>query len=109
MFLIFDSLYQITNYEKEVEEMKHMTRQEFVAAIRRCFIVSSFRPWSYLYIYKNSLFKRHLYICVSNHRKSSGFSRGASMYRGVTRFIYSSFLKSIDNNINNITLSYIHI
>ncbi|KAK8991046.1 hypothetical protein V6N11_062071 [Hibiscus sabdariffa] len=40
------------NYEKELEEMKHMTRQEFVASIRR---------------------------------KSSGFSRGASMYRGVTR------------------------
>ncbi|VVA98947.1 unnamed protein product [Arabis nemorensis] len=45
--------FPITNYEKEVEEMKHMTRQEFVAAIRR---------------------------------KSSGFSRGASMYRGVTRW-----------------------
>ncbi|XP_019163643.1 PREDICTED: AP2-like ethylene-responsive transcription factor PLT1 [Ipomoea nil] len=44
--------FPISNYEKEVEEMKHMTRQEFVAAIRR---------------------------------KSSGFSRGASMYRGVTR------------------------
>lgn len=26
---------QISNYEKEVEEMKHMTRQEFVASIRR--------------------------------------------------------------------------
>ncbi|KAL0719068.1 hypothetical protein Bca4012_068392 [Brassica carinata] len=26
--------FPITNYEKEVEEMKHMTRQEFVAAIR---------------------------------------------------------------------------
>ncbi|KAF5471227.1 hypothetical protein F2P56_011680 [Juglans regia] len=44
--------FQISNYEKELEEMKHMTRQEFVASIRR---------------------------------KSSGFSRGASMYRGVTR------------------------
>ncbi|GMI97455.1 PLETHORA 2 [Hibiscus trionum] len=44
--------FPISNYEKEVEEMKHMTRQEFVASIRR---------------------------------KSSGFSRGASMYRGVTR------------------------
>ncbi|KAM7280344.1 hypothetical protein ACFE04_007478 [Oxalis oulophora] len=43
---------KISNYEKEVEEMKNMTRQEFVASIRR---------------------------------KSSGFSRGASMYRGVTR------------------------
>ena len=39
-------------YEKELEEMKNMTRQEFVANLRR---------------------------------KSSGFSRGASVYRGVTR------------------------
>ncbi|KAF6158652.1 hypothetical protein GIB67_040166 [Kingdonia uniflora] len=44
--------FPITNYDKELEEMKHMTRQEFVASLRR---------------------------------KSSGFSRGASMYRGVTR------------------------
>ncbi|KAL2488005.1 AP2-like ethylene-responsive transcription factor PLT2 [Forsythia ovata] len=44
--------FPINNYDKEIEEMKHMTRQEFVASIRR---------------------------------KSSGFSRGASMYRGVTR------------------------
>ncbi|KAM6596745.1 hypothetical protein CsatA_007269 [Cannabis sativa] len=43
---------KISNYEKELEDMKNMTRQEFVASIRR---------------------------------KSSGFSRGASMYRGVTR------------------------
>ncbi|OIW07192.1 hypothetical protein TanjilG_10165 [Lupinus angustifolius] len=41
-----------SNYEKELEEMKHMTRQEYVASLRR---------------------------------KSSGFSRGASIYRGVTR------------------------
>ncbi|KAM2895736.1 hypothetical protein FF1_010795 [Malus domestica] len=44
--------FPISNYEKEVDEMKHMTRQEFVASLRR---------------------------------KSSGFSRGASIYRGVTR------------------------
>ncbi|CAE6245437.1 unnamed protein product [Arabidopsis arenosa] len=44
--------FPISNYESELEEMKHMTRQEFVASLRR---------------------------------KSSGFSRGASMYRGVTR------------------------
>ncbi|KAL3643102.1 hypothetical protein CASFOL_013917 [Castilleja foliolosa] len=40
------------DYEREMEEMKHMTRQEFIASLRR---------------------------------KSSGFSRGASIYRGVTR------------------------
>ncbi|KAF2309457.1 hypothetical protein GH714_002727 [Hevea brasiliensis] len=44
--------FPISNYQKELEEMKHMTRQEFVASLRR---------------------------------KSSGFSRGASVYRGVTR------------------------
>ncbi|XP_058071855.1 AP2-like ethylene-responsive transcription factor PLT2 [Magnolia sinica] len=44
--------FPISNYEREMEQMKHMTRQEFVASLRR---------------------------------KSSGFSRGASMYRGVTR------------------------
>ncbi|XP_068652206.1 AP2-like ethylene-responsive transcription factor AIL5 [Aristolochia californica] len=44
--------FPISNYERELEEMKNMTRQEFVASLRR---------------------------------KSSGFSRGASIYRGVTR------------------------
>ncbi|KAL1816212.1 hypothetical protein ACET3Z_018786 [Daucus carota] len=44
--------FPVSGYEKELEEMKNMTRQEFVASLRR---------------------------------KSSGFSRGASMYRGVTR------------------------
>ncbi|KAJ3678146.1 hypothetical protein LUZ60_001949 [Juncus effusus] len=44
--------FPVSNYEKELEDMKHMTRQEWVAALRR---------------------------------KSSGFSRGASIYRGVTR------------------------
>ncbi|OMO66129.1 hypothetical protein COLO4_30759 [Corchorus olitorius] len=43
---------KLSTYEKELEEMKNMTRQEFVAHLRR---------------------------------KSSGFSRGASVYRGVTR------------------------
>ncbi|KAM3283209.1 AP2-like ethylene-responsive transcription factor AIL6 [Capsicum chacoense] len=44
--------FPVANYAKEVEEMKHMTKQEFIASLRR---------------------------------KSSGFSRGASIYRGVTR------------------------
>ncbi|CAK7337567.1 unnamed protein product [Dovyalis caffra] len=44
--------FPVCNYEKELEGMKRMTRQEFVASLRR---------------------------------KSSGFSRGASIYRGVTR------------------------
>ncbi|XP_076890431.1 AP2-like ethylene-responsive transcription factor BBM2 [Bidens hawaiensis] len=44
--------FPLAEYEKELEEMKNMNRQEFVANLRR---------------------------------KSSGFSRGASIYRGVTR------------------------
>ncbi|XAR67583.1 hypothetical protein NMG60_11002394 [Bertholletia excelsa] len=44
--------FPLSAYEKELEEMKNMSRQEFVAMLRR---------------------------------KSSGFSRGASAYRGVTR------------------------
>ncbi|XP_075488935.1 AP2-like ethylene-responsive transcription factor AIL7 [Primulina tabacum] len=44
--------FPISNYYKELEEMKHVTKQEFIASLRR---------------------------------KSSGFSRGASIYRGVTR------------------------
>ncbi|KAF1865943.1 hypothetical protein Lal_00041724 [Lupinus albus] len=44
--------FPLSTYAKEHEEMKHMSRQEFVANLRR---------------------------------KSSGFSRGASVYRGVTR------------------------
>ncbi|XP_072972949.1 AP2-like ethylene-responsive transcription factor BBM1 isoform X1 [Typha angustifolia] len=44
--------FPLATYEKELEEMKHMSRQEFVANLRR---------------------------------RSSGFSRGASLYRGVTR------------------------
>ncbi|KAK6923272.1 AP2/ERF domain [Dillenia turbinata] len=44
--------FPVLNYTKEHEEMKHVTKQEFIASLRR---------------------------------KSSGFSRGASIYRGVTR------------------------
>ncbi|KAH8516335.1 hypothetical protein H0E87_004619 [Populus deltoides] len=44
--------FPLENYQEELEEMKNMSRQEYVAHLRR---------------------------------KSSGFSRGASIYRGVTR------------------------
>ncbi|XP_038883583.1 AP2-like ethylene-responsive transcription factor ANT [Benincasa hispida] len=44
--------FPLENYQKELEEMKNMSRQEYVAHLRR---------------------------------RSSGFSRGASIYRGVTR------------------------
>ncbi|KAG8384240.1 hypothetical protein BUALT_Bualt04G0097300 [Buddleja alternifolia] len=44
--------FPLENYQQELEDMKNMSRQEYVAHLRR---------------------------------KSSGFSRGASIYRGVTR------------------------
>ncbi|KAI3794350.1 hypothetical protein L1987_36980 [Smallanthus sonchifolius] len=44
--------FPVANYAQELEDMKHSTKQEFIASLRR---------------------------------KSSGFSRGASIYRGVTR------------------------
>ncbi|KAL8151859.1 hypothetical protein V2J09_021667 [Rumex salicifolius] len=44
--------FPMSSYSKEIEDMKPLTKQEFIASLRR---------------------------------KSSGFSRGASMYRGVTR------------------------
>ncbi|XP_058069370.1 AP2-like ethylene-responsive transcription factor AIL6 isoform X2 [Magnolia sinica] len=44
--------FPVSNYSREIHEMKNMTKQEFIASLRR---------------------------------KSSGFSRGASIYRGVTR------------------------
>ncbi|KAJ8765758.1 hypothetical protein K2173_014880 [Erythroxylum novogranatense] len=44
--------FPISDYTKELEEMKHVSKQEFIASLRR---------------------------------KSTGFSRGVSMYRGVTR------------------------
>ncbi|KAG2719681.1 hypothetical protein I3760_02G001200 [Carya illinoinensis] len=47
-----DINFPLEDYQREQDEMKNMTRQEYVAHLRR---------------------------------KSSGFSRGASMYRGVTR------------------------
>ncbi|RWW28727.1 hypothetical protein GW17_00006773, partial [Ensete ventricosum] len=51
--------FQTSNYEKELEEMKHMTRQEY-----------------------NSISSGITQVLEC--RKSSGFSRGASIYRGPT-------------------------
>ncbi|AQK56161.1 AP2-like ethylene-responsive transcription factor AIL6 [Zea mays] len=50
--LLSDGELPVENYRDELEEMKGMTKQEFIAHLRR---------------------------------RSSGFSRGASIYRGVTR------------------------
>lgn len=52
---------QITNYEKELEDMKNMTRQEFVASIRR--LVSTLK------FFLRSVDNRHFFsrfYCVTN-------------------------------------------
>ncbi|KAK3004045.1 hypothetical protein RJ639_018357 [Escallonia herrerae] len=54
--------FPLENYQQELEVMKNMSRQEYVAHLRRLNLIRTL-------------------LC----RKSSGFSRGASMYRGVTR------------------------
>lgn len=33
--LFFSPLPQVSNYTKELEEMKHVTKQEFIASLRR--------------------------------------------------------------------------
>jgi len=34
--IIFFSIWQLENYQTELEEMKNMSRQEYVAHLRRC-------------------------------------------------------------------------
>lgn len=77
---------QVENYRAELEEMKRMSRQEFVAHLRRYYsLVSVFfvTPLSLI-----SYFLLSICFC----RRSSGFSRGASIYRGVTRLIFLNYL-----------------
>lgn len=96
----FFNSHQLSTYEKELEEMKHMTRQEFVANLRR-YIPTKIFPINTVFrclllgfliknidqVYSFSQIDCGLsfFRCVGC-RKSSGFSRGASVYRGVTRY-----------------------
>lgn len=61
--------------------MKNMTRQEYVASLRRYAIRTYDRPSSDFF----SIFVYDRVNSDHRNRKSSGFSRGASIYRGVTR------------------------
>lgn len=46
------SILKVINYEKELSEMKNMTRQEFVASLRRYLIIITFLWFFYsMYIY----------------------------------------------------------
>ena len=75
-------LLQLKNYQVEIEEMKNMNRQEYVAHLRR-------------YQYVATRFALHISVYslinwLLVFRKSSGFSRGASIYRGVTRCVHKT-------------------
>lgn len=61
--------------------MKNMTRQEYVAHLRR--LVTFFSIHFLIMLHDEKIFNVLNFMCTN--RKSSGFSRGASMYRGVTR------------------------
>lgn len=106
---------QVTNYETELEEMQSMTRQEFIASLRRWestheqqwpagqllarsvhFLHVRTMPYScacallvcFTLVLTHACMRADLFVCsYSFARKSSGFSRGASIYRGVTRYI----------------------
>lgn len=43
--IIMQTYCQVSNYEKELEEMKSMTRQEFVASLRRFYNLLIFFPF----------------------------------------------------------------
>ncbi|RRT59537.1 hypothetical protein B296_00030117 [Ensete ventricosum] len=58
-----------------------MTRQEYVAHLRRC--ESPF--FHFRHRYRVVFAKGFISLLPSDYRNSTGFSRGASMYRGVTR------------------------
>ena len=66
-----------------------MTRQEFVASLRRLvsyllYMVNVGTSLANQSSNQLMLMLFNVYMC----RKSSGFSRGASIYRGVTRYVF---------------------
>ena len=76
---------QSENYQQELDEMKRMTRQEYVAHLRRWISLSTNPKWDW--------WRSHLSLLRFAYRRSSGFSRGASMYRGVTRWRWRGVIR----------------
>lgn len=79
--------------------MKNMTRQEYVASLRRYVLYEANYLFSNILVFGHTVYM-HVYlinytyltigknILLCLYRKSSGFSRGASIYRGVTRYVF---------------------
>ncbi|KAK7825922.1 ap2-like ethylene-responsive transcription factor [Quercus suber] len=68
--------FPVTDYTRDLEEMQNVSREEYLASLRRCVYVLS----EYILLTHPAL----LLIFDSIHRKSSGFSRGISKYRGLS-------------------------
>ena len=88
-----------------------MTRQEFVAHLRR--LVLAILPTVY-HPCVFSLMTSCISEIVTDRRRSSGFSRGASIYRGVTRFVCAEFAATFCFFINKSTYiekphRYVHV
>ncbi|RWW72938.1 hypothetical protein BHE74_00019241, partial [Ensete ventricosum] len=73
----------LERYQDEVEEMKNMSRQEYVAHLRR-YASSGLCPASSVHVHFYIVRESDSLADLADRRKSSGFSRGASIYRGVT-------------------------
>lgn len=72
---------QVSDYEKEIEAMKSVTKEEYLASLRRLVSLLSLLYW---FLRLHLLLMNDLrHACY--RRKSSGFSRGVSKYRGVAR------------------------
>ena len=74
-------LLQVSAYEKEIVVMRTMTKEEYLASMRRYLIHLNI---TFLNKLSNIIINViGFYIC--SYRRSSGFSIGVSMYRGVAR------------------------
>jgi AP2-like factor (ANT lineage) len=73
---------QVTDYTRDLEEMQNVSREEYLASLRRC--VSSLKNIPFIVI---MLFLMVDVFC----RKSSGFSRGISKYRALSRYALGTF------------------
>lgn len=75
--LYVSTSFQVSQYEKELQEIKDLSREECVTYLRR-YVIGTTHFGQSVYMFFTGV------ICLFC-RRSSCFSRGASIYRGVTR------------------------
>ena len=75
-------MFQVMDYEKELKIMENLTKEEYLASLRRYQHCPCRSTTTVKKCYaSNSEIRFYL-----DDRKSSGFSRGVSKYRGVARY-----------------------